>query len=75
MASVKDLIVKPISAQDARRLVKRLHYSGKVVNNSSLHFGVFWDGKCEGVMSYGASLDKRKLQIYQNLILASNDKL
>jgi (2Fe-2S) ferredoxin len=34
MASAKDLIVKPISAADANRIVKSLHYSGKVVQNS-----------------------------------------
>jgi hypothetical protein len=43
-------------------LVKRVHYSGKIVNNSQLHFGVFLNGKLEGVMSFGASLDKRKTQ-------------
>ena len=62
MASAKELIVKPISAKDARRIVKKIHYSGKVVNNSSLHFGVFLNGKCEGAMQFGASLDKRKMQ-------------
>ena len=31
MASAKDLIVKPISAKDAAALVRRVHYSGKVV--------------------------------------------
>jgi len=28
----KDLIVKPISAKDANKIVRALHYSGKVVN-------------------------------------------
>ena len=59
MASAKDLVVKPISASDARRLVKRIHYSGKVVNNSSLHFGVFWNGKCEGAMQFGSCINKK----------------
>ena len=61
MASAKDIIVKPISSKDARRLVKKIHYSGKVVNNSVLHLGVFLDGKCEGVMQFGSPLDKRKV--------------
>ena len=61
MATAKDIVVKPISSKDARRIIKRLHYSGKVVQNSSLHFGVFLDGKCEGAMQFGPSLDKRKL--------------
>ena len=59
--SAKDIIVKPISSQDATRIVKACHYSGKVVQNSQLHFGVFLDGKCGGAMSFGPSLDKRKM--------------
>ena len=62
MATAKDIHVAPISQKDAAVLVKRVHYSGKIVNNSQLHFGVFLNGKLEGVMSFGASLDKRKTQ-------------
>ena len=62
MATAKDLHVAPISSHDARGLVKRIHYSGKVTNNSQLHFGVFLDGKLEGAMQFGPSLDKRKIQ-------------
>ncbi len=60
--SAKDIVVKPISSQDAARIVKACHYSGKVVQNSQLHFGVFLDGKCGGAMQFGPSLDKRKIQ-------------
>lgn len=60
--SVKDIVVKPISSQDASRIVKACHYSGKVVQNSQLHFGVFLNGKCGGAMQFGPSLDKRKMQ-------------
>lgn len=62
MSSAKDLIVKPISAADANRIVKSLHYSGKVVQNSQLHLGVFLNGRCGGAMQFGPSLDKRKIQ-------------
>jgi len=62
MASAKDIRVAPISAKDAAALVRRVHYSGKVVQNSQLHFGVFLDGKLEGAMQFGPSLDKRKIQ-------------
>jgi hypothetical protein len=61
MGRAKDIVVKPIAAKDANALVRRLHYSGKVVNNSQLHLGVFMDGKCGGVMQFGPSLDKRKM--------------
>ena len=59
MASAKDIVVKPISAKDANALVKRVHYSGKVVMGSQLHFGVFLNGRLEGAMQFGPSLDKR----------------
>jgi hypothetical protein len=62
MATAKDIRVAPISAKDAATLVRRLHYSGKVVNNSQLHFGVFLDGRIEGAMQFGPSMDKRKVQ-------------
>lgn len=62
MGKAKELIVKPISASDANRIVRALHYSGKVVNNSQVHLGVFLDGKCGGAMQFGPSLDKRKIQ-------------
>jgi hypothetical protein len=59
--SAKEIIVKPISSADAARIVKACHYSGKVVQNSQLHFGAFLDGKCGGAMQFGPSLDKRKM--------------
>jgi len=61
MATAKDIRVAPISAKDAAALVRRVHYSGKVVQNSQLHFGVFLDGRLEGAMQFGPSLDKRKI--------------
>jgi hypothetical protein len=62
MGSAKDIILRPIPRKDADRVVKRVHYSGKVVNNSQLHIGVFYNGKLEGAMQFGPSLDKRKVQ-------------
>lgn len=55
---VKDIIVKPIVAGIANAFVKEHHYSGKIVQNSKLHFGCFLDGKLGGVMSFGSSMDK-----------------
>jgi hypothetical protein len=62
MASAKDLRVAPIAAADAVRMVKATHYSGRVVQNSQVHLGVFLDGRLEGAMQFGPSLDKRKIQ-------------
>ena len=62
MGTAKQIHVAPISSKDARALVQRVHYSGKTVNNSQLHLGVFLEGKLEGAMQFGPSLDKRKIQ-------------
>jgi hypothetical protein len=61
LGTAKDIIVKPISSRDANRVIKSLHYSGKVCNNSQLHFGVFLGGKCGGVLQFGCPLDRSKV--------------
>lgn len=60
MATAKDILVQPIAARDARRVIRRLHYSGKVAANSALHLGVFLHGRLHGALQFGASIDKRK---------------
>lgn len=60
MSRVKDILVKVIPAKIANDFVKKHHYSGKVVQNSCLHFGAFLDGVLHGVLSFGSSLDKSK---------------
>jgi hypothetical protein len=59
MASAKDIVVKPITAQAATKLVKDIHYSGKTVQNSQLHLGVFLDGRLEGAMQFGPPINKK----------------
>lgn len=61
MGRAKEIIVKVIPAKIANEFVKANHYSGKVVPNSTLHFGCFLDDKLHGVLSYGTSMDKRKI--------------
>lgn len=61
MGRAKEIEVKVIPSKIAIPFIKKHHYSGKVVNNSCLHFGVFLDNKLHGVMSYGPSLDKAKM--------------
>ena len=61
MGRAKEIIVKVIPSKVAIPFVKKYHYSGKVKQNSSLHFGCFLDGKLHGVMSYGSSNDKGKM--------------
>ena len=61
MVSAKEIIVKPITAQAANALVKRVHYSGKVVNNSTLHFGAYLNDRLEGAMSFGSPMVKKNV--------------
>ncbi len=61
MGRAKEILVKVIPAKIANEFVKQTHYSGKVVPNSTLHFGCFLDNKLHGVLSYGTSMDKRKI--------------
>lgn len=60
MGAAKEIVVKVIPSNIANAFIKRHHYSGKVVNNSKLHFGVFFENELHGVISYGSSLDKSK---------------
>jgi hypothetical protein len=61
MGRAKEIIIKVITSKIANDFIKKHHYSGKVVPNSSLHFGCFLDGFLHGVLSYGSPLDKRKV--------------
>ena len=61
MGRALDVQLKVIPSSIANQFVRRIHYSGKVVNNSCLHFGAFLDGKLHGVMSFGPPTDKRKV--------------
>jgi hypothetical protein len=58
MTSAKAIRVQPITPAAANRIVKAVHYSGKVAPNSQLHFGVFIDGKCYGAMQFGPCMKK-----------------
>ena len=71
MGRAKEIIVKVIPSKIANDFIRKHHYSGKVVQNSKLHFGAFLDGKLHGVMSFGSSLDKAKML---NLVKNTNWK-
>lgn len=59
--SAKEIIVKPIPKTTADKIVKKYHYSGKVVQNSNLCFGVYYKGLLLGAMQFGSPTDKRKM--------------
>jgi len=60
VGDAKNIIVKPIAAHDANKIIRKLHYSGKVAVTSRLHLGVFVGNRCGGAMQFGDSIDKRK---------------
>lgn len=61
MGRAKEIVIKVIPSKIANEFIRKHHYSGKVVNNSQLHFGAFLDGELHGAMSFGPSLDKSKI--------------
>jgi hypothetical protein len=61
MTSAKKIEVRPVAKRDADALIRRVHYSGKVVHNSQLSLGVFLHGRLEGAMQFGPSLDKNHM--------------
>ena len=78
MGRAKEISLKVIPGKVANPFMRRHHYSGTVVNNSCLHFGVFLDGRLHGVMSYGPSLNikcqdkmykKYGIRMYINLLV------
>ena len=61
MAEAKDLVVRLIDSKTSHEFVRRTHYSGKTKSNSNFHFGVFLNGRLEGVLQFGPSNDKAKM--------------
>ena len=56
---VKRIQIKGITAQSARHFIKGIHYSGKVVQNSQLNLGAFYEGRFIGAMQFGPSMNGR----------------
>jgi len=61
MGRAKEIVVKVIPSKVANDFIKKHHYSGKVVPNSTLHFGCFLDKGLHGVMSYGSPFVKKNV--------------
>lgn len=59
MGRAKEIIIKVITPIVANNFIKKHHYSGKVVPNSTLHFGAFLNGNLHGVLSFGSSINKK----------------
>ena len=59
--SAKAIRIEVIDSGSANSFIRRHHYSGKVVPNSKIHFGVFLKERLGGVISFGAPMHKRKM--------------
>lgn len=70
---VKEIVIKSIDSKSARKIVELYHYSGKSTQNSQIHFGAFLNGRLEGVMQFGPSIDKRRMA--QSLGVGFNETL
>ena len=57
----RQLAVAAIPSKTARALVQRHHYSGRFVNNSYVHLGVFWRFELVGVMQFGYAMNPASL--------------
>lgn len=73
MFTAKDIEIKVISSDAARKIVSLYHYSGKSTQNSQIHFGVFLNGSLQGALQFGPSIDKRRMA--QNLGIGMNEFL
>ena len=62
MGQCKKIELRVIPSQIANPFVCAHHYSGTFVRNSQLHFGAFFHGALHGVLSFGPSMDKSKIQ-------------
>lgn len=73
MFTAKDIRIKVIDPASSRKVVERYHYSGKCTQNSQIHFGVFLNGRLEGALQFGPSIDKRRMA--KNLGIGFNESL
>lgn len=61
MLTAKDIHIRPIPSDVSSKYIRANHYSGKHVNNSTVHFGCFVNDRLRGVMAFGNPLDRRKM--------------
>lgn len=61
MGKALNIEIVAIPKKIADQIVKKYHYSGKVVNNSTLNLGVKYEGKLYGAMQFGSPMDKSKI--------------
>lgn len=73
MFAAKDIVIKLIDSKSASAIVRMHHYSGKVTQNSQIHFGVFLNGVLQGALQFGPSIDKRRMA--KNLGIGFNEAI
>ena len=57
-STIKQIRVEPISGPHAQAFIRKHHYSGTVVQNSSVNLGAFLHGKMLGAMQFGPPMNK-----------------
>ncbi len=57
----RDFFVALLPVRQAREIIIQNHYSGRVVNNSYLHLGVYLKGVLVGVLQFGYTLNPRRV--------------
>jgi hypothetical protein len=62
MGKAKDIVLRPIPTSEMNPYMRRWHYSGKVDTRTQLSIGVFYEGRMEGGLQFGPSIDKHKVQ-------------
>ncbi|MGY3530841.1 Mom family adenine methylcarbamoylation protein [Bradyrhizobium sp. USDA 4452] len=61
-AAAHELSPNLVRRGQSDEMISRLHYSHKTVNNAFLALGVFLNGRLEGTMTFGPSMDKSNIQ-------------
>jgi len=64
---IKKIKIIPIKSVTAREFIKKHHYSGKICQNSQVHFGCIYEENIVGVLQYGPSTDKRRMATNLNV--------
>ena len=56
----RDFYVATIPRRQAVEIILAHHYSGRIVNNSYVHLGVFLEGDLVGVLQFGYAMNRKR---------------
>lgn len=61
MGDAKSIVLRPVTSRVAGELIRRVHYSGTTGHAPHLNIGVYVNGRMEGAIQFGQSIDKRRM--------------